>query len=148
MKITPSLVLDLKKYLLQFGSIILVMVVLSMTITQVQANGTIRQQIPTGNRSGLIGSVVIDNIHADTGVEISCQVGSIYGIGGTTLVQRNFGPSLSFGDERRAWQQYWCPFTGAFPGVGYYWVILYAAISEPGGQSYTLVDTSPPVWIG
>lgn len=143
MKITPSLVLDLKKYLLQLGSIILVMAVLSITITQVHAQArfrpTIQQQIPTGNRSGVIGSVVIDNIHMNAWVEISCQIGSIYGVGSTTLVQRNFGPG---------WRQYWCPFTGTFPGPSYYWVILSAGISEPGGQSYTLVDTSPPVWIG
>jgi len=132
------MVIGLKKYTLQFGSIVLVMAMLSITMTQVHAQASIQQSIPTGNQAGILGTVIINNIDSNARVDISCQIGSVVGIGNPTLVQRSFGPG---------WRQYWCPFGTAFPGPGYYWVILSVVISEPGAQSYTLIDTSSPVHI-
>jgi len=140
------MVITLKKFLMQFGSIILVMVMLSITMTQVRAQGIVQQSIPTGSQAGVLGTVTINNIDSNAQVEISCQIGSssIGSIGIPTLVQRSFGPGT---------RQYWCPFGRAFPGPDYYWVILSVVITEPcgvvrcGGSSYTLIDTSSAVHI-
>ncbi|MGA3296882.1 MAG: hypothetical protein ABSD41_05465 [Candidatus Bathyarchaeia archaeon] len=140
----------MKKFSLGFVAIALIMV-LSLTITQVQAQENLGIQLDslTGNRAGISGRVGIFNIDSNELVDISCQISSASGVGATMLLQRSSG---------LGWRPFFCPFTGGMvPVVGnYYWVTVYAVPNYPCmtncianyTQSHPLMSVGTPIYIG